>query len=434
MMKKIFFILFYLLSSSYSIVLAQNLTEIINHHKNNLKDLYASRGAPQAWVTTGEVNEKSLIEVLNKYKQNVAIVIYSYTNDSLTLTLIDKKGLAKSTKTRISQASLKQSIEDISTLFSSNYSVNIPKLRGSIANENGKNKQKLEATYLEINQLLLPDDFNLKQYNHIIFVPILNIATLPFAAFKIEKEFLIDRMSFSIAPSLFELMVSNAVNIKKSTNSEFKYSWDNALFVANPKYPKDATWDFPDLPGTVKEVTQITNFLPKESYSILTGKEATKSAIKKDICNYDLLYFATHGISNAETPLDNSFLVVAEDKKDTSFYTMKEIMNQRNTCLLKANLVVLSACQTGLGKAHEGGIIGISRAFQIAGANHVVMSLWSINDAETAKLMVLFFNELLNENTLQPHEALRLAILKYKNKFNSDPKYWASFSIFGIPY
>lgn len=62
------------------------------------------------------------------------------------------------------------------------------------------------------------------------------------------------------------------------------------------------------------------------------------------------------------------------------------------------------------------------------------MSLWSINDVETAKLMVLFFEELKVANYLQPHESLRNAILKYKKEVNKDPKYWASFSIFGIPY
>lgn len=426
--KKLYFVLFALLFS-FSIK-AQSLSEIIENHKTNLKDLYAQRGAPEDWLVTGAVNETNLKKVLNQYQDNVAIIIYSYKDDKLTLSLIDKTGLANSKNTKITQTKLKQDIEEVTVLFSSNFSKNVPKLRGAIPIDNKKSESKLKATYKQINQLLLPDEFDLKRYQHIIFVPTLNIATLPFAAFKIDNSFLIDVMSFSIAPSLFELMVSNAINKKKIRN----YSWNKALFVANPNYAKDSIWDFPDLPGALDEVKKISAFLPKDTYTVVTGEEATKQYIKNDICSYDLLYFATHGISNANTPLDHSFLVLAKDGKESSFYTMKEIMNQRNTCLLKANLVVLSACQTGLGKAHEGGIIGLSRAFQIAGANHVVMSLWSINDAETAKLMVLFFNQLRNENKLQPHEALRLAAIKYKNTINEDPKYWASFSIFGVPY
>lgn len=241
-------------------------------------------------------------------------------------------------------------------------------------------------------------------------------------------------MSYSIAPSLFEVMVSNTVNNKKKNYLNKSYSWKNALFVTNPKFSKDSIWDFPDLPGAKKEVEQITKLLPNSSYKNLIGKDATKTEIQKNICDYDLIYFATQGISNADVPLDHSFLVLSSENEKNSFYTMKEIMNQRNTCLLKANLVILSACQTGLGKSHEGGIIGLSRAFQIAGANHVVMSLWSINDSETATLMELFFKELINENYLQPHESLRKAILKYKNEINNDPKYWSAFSIFGVPY
>lgn len=62
------------------------------------------------------------------------------------------------------------------------------------------------------------------------------------------------------------------------------------------------------------------------------------------------------------------------------------------------------------------------------------MSLWSINDVETAKIMGFFFDELAIASTLQPHQALRSAILKYKKEVNSSPKYWAAFSIFGVPY
>lgn len=433
-MTKRILILFCFLIYSQITIHAQDLTAIIKNHETNLRDLYNKRGAPEEWLTTGQVDETSLINVLKQYKQNVAILIYSYNQDTLNLSLITTKGLTKTKKHNISPLTLKQDIEDINTLFSSQFSASIPKLRGSKVIQNKKSKQKLTSTYKKVNQLLLPDDFGLKSYNHIILVPVLNISTLPFAAFKVNDEFLIDRMSFSIAPSLFELMVSNTINGRKTQAKSFSYSWENALFVVNPKYPKDGLWDFPDLPGANKEVEQITNLISKENYTILTKEKATKTAIQENICQYDLLYFATHGISNADMPLDHSFLVVAEEENNNSFYTMKEIMNQRYNCLLKANLVVLSACQTGLGKAHEGGIIGLARAFQIAGANHVVMSLWSINDAETAKLMEFFFKELIKENSLQPHEALRTAIVKYKKEVNNDPIYWASFSIFGIPY
>ena len=109
------------------------------------------------------------------------------------------------------------------------------------------------------------------------------------------------------------------------------------------------------------------------------------------------------------------------------------IQELRNTCMLRAKLVVLSACQTGLGMEHEGGVIGLARAFQIAGAKHVMMSMWSIEDTETAKLMRFFFNFLNEGGEMMPHEALRAAMIKYRNEINNDPYFWASFSIFGVP-
>ena len=79
----------------------QTLDEIIDHHKTNLKDLYAQRGAPEKWLTTGEVDEKRLIKVLKQYEKNVAILIYSFNQDSLILSLITTKGLTKTKKSKM---------------------------------------------------------------------------------------------------------------------------------------------------------------------------------------------------------------------------------------------------------------------------------------------------------------------------------------------
>lgn len=409
----------------------QTLDEIIENHKTNLRDLYQTRGAYAEWSSTGEVSIESITFLLNSYQKNVAVLIYNHQNDTLTLNLISKKGLLATLNKKIQKEEIIKKVTNVSKLLTSKSSKNISELRGSISVDTKNKKSELENSYRELNNLLLPICFNLETFDHIIFVPIYNLSTLPFSALKINDDYLIDKMSFSIAPSLFELMVSKKINTKNHNYDEIYYHWDNALFVANPEYPKDL--NFQDLPGALNEVEQITNTLSPDTYKILTGKDATKSNIKENICDYDLLYFATHGVSNSENPLEKSYLVLAGDKNNALF-TVKEIQNLRHDCLLKADLVVLSACETGLGKSHEAGIIGLARSFQIAGAKHILMSLWNIDDAETAKLMVLFFEELKESTFLQPHASLRNAILKYKNEVNNDPKYWASFSIFGIPY
>jgi CHAT domain-containing protein len=96
---------------------------------------------------------------------------------------------------------------------------------------------------------------------------------------------------------------------------------------------------------------------------------------------------------------------------------------------LKAQIAILSACQTGLGKTHDAGVIGLSRAFQIAGVPRVVMSLWSVNDRATAALMKSFVKNLRSN---VPSEALRLAMLDVR-KQRPALSQWASFVLFGIP-
>ena len=100
---------------------------------------------------------------------------------------------------------------------------------------------------------------------------------------------------------------------------------------------------------------------------------------------------------------------------------------------MKMDMVILSACQTGLGKSMDAGIIGLSRGFQIAGANHVIMSLWNVDDEATAFLMRRFLMYIQTESKFFPAEPLRKAIIAAKKKY-PDPSKWASFAVFGVPY
>ncbi|WP_111683421.1 CHAT domain-containing protein [Winogradskyella tangerina] len=430
--KRLGYCITYLLLTFCATSYAQNDINLIELHKENLKDLYMKRGAPEEWVTSGEVSEDYLSWCIDHYEKKTALLVYSYENDSLKINLFDQSENRQYTSTLVDKESLIEHINNSNLYFSNSNGNSSPKLRGAVA-KSVPNK-KLRRSYKFVNQLLFPEKFELLTYEHIIIVPTLNISILPFYAFKINDSYLVDLMSYSIAPSLFELMVSNKVNQSDYFSKKMKYKWENALFTSNPKYPNDSIWEFPDLPGAEIEVKGITSNLEVDSYTLLSGENATKKNVIDAICDYDLLYFATHGISNSENPMENSFLVLAESDDSSPYLTLSEIMNLRHDCMLNADLVVLSACQTGLGKSHEGGIIGLARSFQIAGANHVLMSLWNISDSETATLMNFFFNELKIAKSLMPHEALRTAILKYKNEINDDPKHWAAFSIFGVPY
>ncbi|NRB61097.1 MAG: CHAT domain-containing protein [Winogradskyella sp.] len=293
--------------------------------------------------------------------------------------------------------------------------------RGSLPNKLKIKNKDFDALYNRISETLFPEVLNFKNLDHLIIVPSGNVGTAPFAALKIGDQYLIDKMSYSIAPS-----IGSILNINKERNG-----FNKALFITNPIFPNDDKWNFAELPGTAEEVHTITSLLNEDKYNILKEGEASKKNTEAIMENYDLLYFATHGYSDVNNPLDDSFIALSGNDVSNSFLTPREIQEKN----LNARLVILSACQTGLGGKHDGGIIGLTRAFQIAGADHILMSLWNIDDAETATLMSMFFKEYINnKSNLSPHQALRNVILKYKKEVNPDPKYWAAFSIFGAPY
>ena len=415
---------------------SQTIDELIQSNRENLANLYSSRGAAPEWVYSGNVYEGDLQQVLNDYEANVGLLLYTHEEDTLKIFLIDKNGRTLKNEKFIEKDKLINEVKSANYWFSNVSSTRAPSKRGAKALSTKKSdKANNEEAYENISKILLPFTDELERFDHLIIVPTLNISIVPFAALKLSNgEYLIDLLSYSIAPSLYEIMVNHQMKKNRSIfDPEVHYDFENALFIANPTFPNDSIWKFPSLPGTVREVNYITSKLDSLNYTKFVGSYATISAIKNNICDYDLIYFATHGISQEENPLENSFLVLAGGA-DQSFLTAREIQNIRHDCTLNADLVILSACQTGLGKSHNAGLIGLTRAFQIAGANHVLMSLWSINDNETAVLMSLFFDNLIEGGELMPHEALRKAILTYKNDINNDPNYWAAFSIFGIVY
>jgi len=150
----------------------------------------------------------------------------------------------------------------------------------------------------------------------------------------------------------------------------------------------------------------------------------------------DVVYFATHAIASEINPMDNNFLVLSGDSDP--FLTSRDIMKLRDTLYTGQNnfpqLVILSACQTGLGQSREAGVTGgLARSFLIAGASQVIMSLWSVNDASTSFLMNRFIFHLEQNNINSPSEVLRLAELDTRKKF-PNPVDWASFSMYGVNF
>jgi CHAT domain-containing protein len=154
---------------------------------------------------------------------------------------------------------------------------------------------------------------------------------------------------------------------------------------------------------------------------------ATSSALSQ----YGIIHFATHGLINSRHPELSGIVLSLVDEQglpQDGFLRLHDIHNMK----LNADMVVMSACQTALGKEVQGeGLIGLTRAFMYAGAARTVSSLWDVKDESTSELMKRFYEKMFREG-LKPSAALRAAQLSMlKEKRWESPHNWAAFILQG---
>jgi CHAT domain-containing protein len=168
-----------------------------------------------------------------------------------------------------------------------------------------------------------------------------------------------------------------------------------------------------------------------QSMAALDFDASRATATSPALAQYRIVHFATHGLVNNTHPeLSGLVLSMVDEngKQRNGFLGLQEIYNLN----LPADLVVLSACETGLGREIQGeGLVGLVRAFMYAGAPRVVASLWKVPDRATAELMKRFYKGMLTDR-MRPAEALRQAQWSLsKEKRWSAPYYWAGFTLQG---
>jgi CHAT domain-containing protein/Tfp pilus assembly protein PilF len=203
--------------------------------------------------------------------------------------------------------------------------------------------------------------------------------------------------------------------------------------------------EFEPLPATRREVEGIAALFPPDKVAVFLGAEATEERVKAVGKSARILHFATHARLDERFPLSSSLILSIPEgfpeDRDNGLLQVWEIFERVR---LDADLVVLSACDTGLGKELGGeGLIGLTRAFQYAGARTVMASLWSIQDQATSELMIRFYKHL--RAGLPKDEALRQAQMELirgpievvnekgeKTLFDaSAPYYWAGIQVYG---
>jgi len=196
--------------------------------------------------------------------------------------------------------------------------------------------------------------------------------------------------------------------------------------------PLAANRTIPRLLFTQEESRRIAALVPERLRLDATGFRATRAmAMSPELQQYRYLHFATHGWLDSETPERSSLvlsLIDSQGRDQDGFLRSSDISGLKFT----ADLVTLSACQTGLGKQIAGeGMIGLTRSFLHAGAARVVVSYWNVNDEATADLMGAFYQQILKHGQ-RPAAALRSAQLAMlRGKRWSSPYFWAPFTLLG---
>jgi tetratricopeptide (TPR) repeat protein len=264
-----------------------------------------------------------------------------------------------------------------------------------------------------------------------------SLALVPFAALPAGTAGAADgdplgvRYALRYAPSLATLAaVEGAAPARRPTAGR-------ALVVGNPGMPSVRSRTgrvvrLPALPGAEREGRWVASALGAPP---LTGRAATERAVHARIAEAPVVHLATHGFAfSSDARALDSFVALAPDESGDGMFTVGEILDA--TPRLSADLVVLSACQTGLGNLKQAeGTVGLQRAFLAKGARSVLVSLWSVSDEATELLMRRFYTHWLRgADKPNKAEALRRAQADVRAvpRFRA-PRYWAAFQLVGAP-
>jgi len=321
------------------------------------------------------------------------------------------------------------------------------KLYIKLLSDSSIDAEDLYSAGYKIGTMLIPPLKNLPmQITSLSIIPDGLLNYLPFETLVFEdqkdkgrRKYLVEDFSISYAPSItafykFKKMLP-LNNYKKELlvfgnpyydSSEQKRVRSLTFFLNGQ--PSAEGFKLPPLPYSQQEAKEISRLFSRSKADLFLKKKATEENLKALwLRDYRILHFACHGLISENYP-QRSCLVLSllPGTREDGFLTVREIYNLK----LKAELVVLSACETSRGALEKvEGIIGLPRVFLLSGSRAVVSSLWSVNDRATQKFMKDFYSFLLNGDAKD--EALRKAKIKMIKSGRSHPYYWAAFVLIG---
>ncbi len=273
-------------------------------------------------------------------------------------------------------------------------------------------KEKFQSHAQELYKLLIEPALADIRGKELLIIPHDVLHYLPYQALVSDK----GRYLIQDYP-IYYLSSASLMQFTREKRRASKGQEERALVMGNPSLGDQAF----NLRFAEREAKEIARVYPKSAVYLKT--EATKPKAVSLSPDYDILHFAVHGEFDQDDPLSSGLLLAAGGKGEGKLKA-SEIFSLN----LKADMVVLSACETGLGKITNGDeIIGLTRAFIYAGAPSVVTTLWKVNDRASYELVQEFYTNL---KTKKKSEALRQAQLKIMKEF-PHPFFWAAYELNG---
>jgi len=278
------------------------------------------------------------------------------------------------------------------------------------------NLSKLNKLSYNIYQKLVSPCLEGLKVENLLIIPDGFLQTIPFGAFNTKENstiYLLEKFSISYV---------NSATLKSQLQSRNKNNPNLLAFAPN----FDISDDFSTLPNNSTEVKHISGFFNGKT---LIGKDATLQNFNNQLKNYGIIHLATHAVTNDNIP-EYSFLAFTPNKEEE--YLM--YINDLYAIELNADLVTLSACETGVGELKKGeGSISLARAFFYSGARSLVNTLWNINDKSSSEIMGNFYEKLANgkQKDVALQEAKLGFIKKNKETGLTHPYYWSSFIVQG---
>ena len=384
-----------------------SLFQLKNRYYNFISDI--ERDYPKYYDLKYNAEVVRLEDAASEIIKNKALLSYFFTNTDLFLITIenDKRNFYK-------------------IPFGNRDRENIIKFYALLSTLNIKDLPNIYKEGSLIYEKLLRKPLEGIESKELVIIPDGVLNYLPFEALSVSEN------SANYLIQEYQISYTNSATFLREQQNKKKKD-ENRLLAYAPSFKRTSTnvqhdrSDFGPLLHNTSEVDRIMEFFDGKA---ITGDEASLISFSENSKDYNMLHFATHAGTNDEYP-DYSYLAFAPNNEgENSLLYVKDLYGYN----INADLVALSACQTGLGRLQKGeGMLSLARGFSYAGAKSLVTTLWKINDQTTSELMQEFYKNL--DTSLPKDKALREAKLTYLKNTDDEllthPYYWSGFMISG---